>query len=92
MRKAIPAEETYKYYGGSARQIEIGALRDHGIFIRVLSNDAPRDGVCIRGRFAYTTKRSPLQAGHEKSEAYVGNRRMLDARFARNAPNRIWGW
>ena len=52
--------------------IEIKALGDHGGFIRLLNKDAPSDGVCIDGMFVYTTKRTPLEPGHTKTEEYVG--------------------
>ena len=76
-----PREETCNYYGDAARQVEIISLGCHGEFIMVLCRDVPRDGVCINGRFAYTTKQKPLGAWHAKTEAYVGEHRMLDERF-----------
>ena len=46
-----------------------------------LRKDPPKDEVCINGRFVYTNKQKPLGDGHTKTDAYVDNRGILDARF-----------
>ena len=46
----------------------------------LLSKYVPRDGVCIDGRFVYTTKQKPSGEGHTKTEAYVDDQRRLDSR------------
>ena len=40
-----------------------------------------KDEVCINGMFVYTIKHKPLEAGHPKTDAYVADQRMPDARF-----------
>ena len=64
MRKGIQRRETYNNYGDDARIVEIKELECLGTFIRALSTDVPRDGVCIDGSFAYTMKNKPLGSGH----------------------------
>ena len=81
MRIEMPKGETYDYSGDAARQVEIKALEAHGTFIRVLSNDFPRGGVCIDGRSAYTIKHKPLEAGHKRTESYIDGRRPSGPRF-----------
>ena len=39
--KGISKEETYRKYGHSARQIEIGAIEKHGTFWRIPYADIP---------------------------------------------------
>ena len=82
MRKEIPKEETYNYYGEAERRLEIRSSWDHGAFIMALSSDVPRDGVCKYGRVVYTMEHKPLKAGHTKTEPYLDYRRWIDARFA----------
>ena len=93
-RKEIPKEETYKFRGGAAMDVEIIALEDRGAFIRVSSKDVPSDGVCIDGMFVYTSKHTPLQSGHSKTDAYVDDQRGLDARFRAKgrSPRRCGRW
>ena len=63
MRKAIPKEETYNFYGDDARNIDVTTLADRATFIMVSSKGVLRDGFCIDGRLAYTKKHIPLKAG-----------------------------
>ena len=51
-------------------------------FIMLTSKDFPSDGVCINGRFVYATKHKQLRESRAITEAYMDDRRMLDARFA----------
>ena len=57
----------------------IKELEAHGAFIRVLSREVPRDGVCIDGRFVYAMKHNPLKAAPTKTEAYTDDQRWRDA-------------
>ena len=91
MRKGIPKEETYNYYGDAPRRVEIAALGDHGPFSRVSSKDVPKAEVCINGRFVYTIKRKQSKAGHTRTNAYIDSQRRLDARFAREVIEKLWG-
>ena len=65
MRKEIPKEWIYNFYGEAAK-IEIWALEEHVVFIRALWNDVTNDEVRINGRFVYKIKHMPLKAGHAK--------------------------
>ena len=44
MRKEIQKEETYNKYGYAARKIEIGAIGEHGAFIRIPFSGIPDGG------------------------------------------------
>ena len=74
-------EEKYNFFGDDDRGVWIKSLEDHGTFIRVLRKDTPKDGICLKGRFAYTTKRRPWKARRAKTEAYVDDQRGLYDRF-----------
>ena len=82
MRQETAKGSTYNSYGDDGRKVEIDALEEHGAFMRALSKDAPRDGVCIYGRFVYTTQHKSLGARHTETESYVDDRRRLYGRFA----------
>ena len=43
---------------------------------------------CINGRLANTAKHKPAKAGHVKTEAYIDNRRRLNARCFRGSLSR----
>ena len=73
MMKEIPKDEAYNYYGDDARKVEIDALGDHWACIVVLSKDVHRDGVRVKGRYAYIMGRKPLKSGHTGTDAYVGD-------------------
>ena len=81
MREGIPKGETYNFHGDDARNVEIKELEGRVAFITVLSRGVRRDGICINGRFVYTSQHKSLTAGHTKTEENVGNRGRLDARF-----------
>ena len=49
-----------------------------------MEKNGPKDEVRINGRFAYAIKHKPPEAGREKTDAYVDDRRMLDGRFPTN--------
>ena len=70
MSRETPKEDTYNCYGGASRQVEIEELEDHGVFRRALRKDVPKDEVCINGRFVYTTKHKPMEAGHPRTASY----------------------
>ena len=74
--------DTYNWYGGAERKIEIRALVERGTFIWALSKDAPKGGVCINGMVVYTIKHKPLRVGHPRTDAYVDGRRRGARVFA----------
>ena len=89
--REIQKEESYNFYGDDARSAEIKALEDHGSFTMVLSKDVPMGGVCIIGRFAYTMRHKPSEAGHTKADAYIDDPGRLYARLARKTFDELSG-
>ena len=75
MEKEIPQEETQNTYGGDARKIEIEAIGKHGTFIRVPFSEIPDGESLIAGRFVYTIKNKPIDAGRKTGHIWmkIGN-------------------
>ena len=69
IRKEMHKRGNYNRYGDSAMTIDIGALEEHGAFVRLLSKDVPKYGVCINAMSAYTIKGKPLEDGHSITNA-----------------------
>ena len=70
MRKAIRKEETQNKYGDDARKIDIGAIGEHGTFIRIPFSEIP-EGSLIGGRFVYTIQKKTIAVGHKKTGEYI---------------------
>ena len=70
IRKDIQKEATSNCYGG--RRMASGVVKALGewYFCKGSEIDAPKDEVCINGRFAYAIKRMSMKAGRVKTEAY----------------------
>ena len=88
MRKEIHKGWTNNCYLDSARRLGVKSLEEHWEFIMVLKRDVPKGEVCINWRFVCEIKHKPSKDAHVKTDAYIGNRRILDA-VLRKAISRI---
>ena len=83
--KGIPGGEKYNKYGDSPiRRIEIEALGELGTPGESSESKIHKGAVMTDRRFAYTMKRTPLKAGYDKTDAYVGDERRSGARLCVN--------
>ena len=82
---------TYNTYGDSARKVEKAAFEEHGTLVRLVECEIPTAEVSIDGRFVYTTKQKPLKDGYAKTEEYIDDDVMLDARFRVKDRQGVWG-